>query len=119
MEPNKIIEAEMALRRQALSLYEQAGFGNPNDERIKQANNLVELAHHLQKLTEFLPIADFQKQFDETVNKALDDPQEESMLKLYNQNIIISFNNSTTQVPFDAVSYNAITNALTEILEDM
>lgn len=119
MEPNKIIEAEMALRRQANSLYGQASLDNLSDERIKQAIHLVDLADHLQKLTKFLTIADFQKQFDEAVNKALNDPQDDSMLKLYNQNIIISFNNSTTKIPFSAVSYNAITNALTEILEDM
>lgn len=116
---NKLLDIELSIRTRANSLYELGDFDNPNDERIKFANYLVDLADQLQSLTKYQSVIDFQKQFDETTNKALDDPSEDAMMKLYNQDIIITFNNSITKIPFCATSYHAITDALTEILEDM
>lgn len=60
-------------------------------------------------------IADFMKDLDKTISQA----SATEMLKLYDENFEIKFLGKTVIIPFDAVSYNAIEDALKAIAAEL
>ena len=43
---------------------------------------------------------------------------EEELEALYDQNITITFNNHELQIPFDAISFNALHDLITELIKE-
>lgn len=60
-------------------------------------------------------IADFIKDLDRIISQA----SATEMLKLYDENFEIKFLGKTVIIPFDAVSYNAIKDALKAIAAEL
>lgn len=60
-------------------------------------------------------IEDFIKDLDKTISQA----SATKMLKLYDENFEIKFLGKTVIIPFDAVSYNAIEDALKAIAAEL
>lgn len=60
-------------------------------------------------------IVDFIKDLDKTISQA----SATEMLKLYDKNFEIKFLGKTVIIPFDAVSYNAIEDALKAIADEL
>lgn len=51
-------------------------------------------------------------EFIEFIDRLTADATEEELDRLYNEKIRIEFHGKTVEIPYDAVSYNAITDAL-------
>lgn len=111
---NGLREIEYILRLKAHETYELCDTNNENDERIQNANHLVDLADFLEQLNKVESICTFDKAINEMVDNA---PYGDGMLALYDKCFYIHFNGHTTAVPFDAVSFNAILDAL-KIIQD-
>lgn len=112
MDIQKIRDAELYIRLKANSMYQSA---RPDSVQVLiHANDLVDMANELEKLTTFKSMPDFSTALVDLVNKS----STQELEQLYNQNFVITFNGITTEIPFDAVAYNAIQTAIKNILEE-
>lgn len=62
-----------------------------------------------------MPIETFLKQLKDTINNC----SEQELLELYHKNVNITFNNSTVDIPFDAVVYNELVAFLTNVQKEL